>query len=160
MSKFTESYARIVEASSEVSAGVLLASPDRKRVFLTHPGGPFFAGKPSGGFWSIPKGHIEEGETEEQTARREFEEETGIKCPDRIDSIGSVRMKSGKTVHGFLAIGTGRETFVGSNEFEMEWPKGSGQTQKFPENDEGRWFSIEGAKKIMNAAQAEFLSRI
>lgn len=30
------------------------------------------------GHWSFPKGHIEKGETEEQTARREIKEETGI----------------------------------------------------------------------------------
>ena len=30
------------------------------------------------GHWSFPKGHVEEGETEEQTAIREIKEETGI----------------------------------------------------------------------------------
>ena len=29
------------------------------------------------GFWGFPKGHMEAGETEEQTARREVREETG-----------------------------------------------------------------------------------
>ena len=31
------------------------------------------------GHWDFPKGHVEEGETEEETLRREVEEETGIK---------------------------------------------------------------------------------
>lgn len=31
------------------------------------------------GHWDFPKGHIEEGEREEETARREVAEETGIK---------------------------------------------------------------------------------
>lgn len=31
------------------------------------------------GHWAFPKGHPEEGETEVETARRELEEETGIK---------------------------------------------------------------------------------
>lgn len=31
------------------------------------------------GHWEFPRGHIEEGETEEQAARREVQEETGIK---------------------------------------------------------------------------------
>ena len=38
----------------------------------------------AGGHWSFPKGHVEEGETEEQTAVREVLEETGIRidlCP-------------------------------------------------------------------------------
>ena len=30
------------------------------------------------GHWDLPKGHVEEGETEEQTAIREVKEETGI----------------------------------------------------------------------------------
>ena len=30
------------------------------------------------GHWSFPKGHVEEGETEEETALREVKEETGI----------------------------------------------------------------------------------
>lgn len=32
----------------------------------------------NGGHWSFPKGHVEDGETEHETARREVKEETGI----------------------------------------------------------------------------------
>ena len=32
----------------------------------------------NGGHWSFPKGHVEAGETEEETAIREIKEETGI----------------------------------------------------------------------------------
>ncbi|MCI8500960.1 MAG: NUDIX domain-containing protein [Oscillospiraceae bacterium] len=32
----------------------------------------------NGGHWSFPKGHVESGETEEETALREIKEETGI----------------------------------------------------------------------------------
>ena len=32
----------------------------------------------SAGHWDFPKGHVEKGETEEQTALRELQEETGI----------------------------------------------------------------------------------
>jgi bis(5'-nucleosidyl)-tetraphosphatase len=32
-----------------------------------------------GGHWEFPKGHVEEGETEEETAHREIFEEVGIK---------------------------------------------------------------------------------
>jgi len=32
----------------------------------------------SGGFWEFPKGHMNEGETQLETAERELEEETGL----------------------------------------------------------------------------------
>ncbi|MBI2151521.1 NUDIX domain-containing protein [Candidatus Woesearchaeota archaeon] len=32
-----------------------------------------------GGHWDFPKGHVEKGETEEETARREIMEEVGLK---------------------------------------------------------------------------------
>ncbi len=32
----------------------------------------------NGGHWSFPKGHVEAGETEEETAKREIMEETGL----------------------------------------------------------------------------------
>ncbi|MFA6105685.1 MAG: NUDIX domain-containing protein [Patescibacteria group bacterium] len=32
-----------------------------------------------GGHWEFPKGHVEKGETERETAKREFAEETGLK---------------------------------------------------------------------------------
>lgn len=38
----------------------------------------------NGGHWAFPKGHVEKGETEEQTALREILEETGLAV--RIDT--------------------------------------------------------------------------
>ena len=58
--------------------------------------------------WSLPKGHIEDGETPEQAAIREVAEETGIKS-EITRSLGVIDfwfMASGKrihkTVHHFL----------------------------------------------------------
>lgn len=34
----------------------------------------------NGGHWGFPKGHVEDGETEEETACREIYEETGLKA--------------------------------------------------------------------------------
>ncbi|HEY2457377.1 MAG TPA: NUDIX domain-containing protein, partial [Candidatus Acidoferrum sp.] len=64
----------------KVSAGLLMY---RKRepeaeVFLAHPGGPLWRKKDFGA-WSIPKGEVGTGEEPFAAAKREFEEETGIK---------------------------------------------------------------------------------
>ena len=37
------------------------------------------------GHWDLPKGHVEKGETEKATARREFTEETGIRELEILD---------------------------------------------------------------------------
>ena len=47
--------------------------------------------------WSLPKGHIEQGETAEQTAMREVEEETGIR--------GTVLASLGSIDYGFVTEG-------------------------------------------------------
>jgi 8-oxo-dGTP pyrophosphatase MutT (NUDIX family) len=39
------------------------------------------------GHWDLPKGHVEEGESEKQTALREIREETGISGVDFIDGF-------------------------------------------------------------------------
>ena len=38
-----------------------------------------------GGHWDLPKGHVEEGETEHETANRELLEETGIADLEFVD---------------------------------------------------------------------------
>ncbi len=65
----------------------------------------------NGGHWSFPKGHMEEGETEEQTAYREILEETGLTtCIDTgFRHIVTYAPKSGviKDVIFFLGRHTG-----------------------------------------------------
>jgi 8-oxo-dGTP pyrophosphatase MutT (NUDIX family) len=62
--------------------------------------------------WSLPKGHLESGETLEQTALREVREETGLEATI-VMSLGSIDfwfMADGarvhKTVHHFLMHAT------------------------------------------------------
>jgi 8-oxo-dGTP pyrophosphatase MutT (NUDIX family) len=65
--------------------------------------------------WSLPKGHIEEGETPEQAAIREVQEETGIQSEisRELGVIDFWFMAGGnrihKTVHHFLFKETGGE---------------------------------------------------
>jgi predicted NUDIX family NTP pyrophosphohydrolase len=63
------------------SAGLLMYRRRQSglEVFLVHPGGPFWARKDEGA-WSIPKGEYAPGEDPLETARREFQEETGFEA--------------------------------------------------------------------------------
>lgn len=47
----------------------------------------------SKGRWTIPKGHIEPGETAKMTARREIEEETGLKNVSILTWLGKIQFK-------------------------------------------------------------------
>ena len=65
--------------------------------------------------WSLPKGHIEQGETAEQTAMREVEEETGIQGTV-LATLGSIDYwfvtegrRVHKTVHHYLMRSLGGE---------------------------------------------------
>jgi len=43
--------------------------------------------------WTIPKGHIEEGETAQETALREIAEEAGIKVAEAICWLGKIHFR-------------------------------------------------------------------
>ncbi len=51
--------------------------------------------------WTIPKGHVESGETLEQTALREMQEEAGLtklKIVDRLDKVHFFYRREGKLI--------------------------------------------------------------
>jgi predicted NUDIX family NTP pyrophosphohydrolase len=125
-------------------------------VLLVHPGGPFWARK-NAGAWTIPKGEILEGEAPLAAAVREFEEETGIAPLGSFIDLGAIRQAGGKTVHGFALEGDCDPSRVTSNTFEMEWPPRSGRRQSFPEIDKAAWYSLDEARRKINAAQANLI---
>ncbi len=43
--------------------------------------------------WTIPKGHIEEGETAQQTAKREIGEEAGLNNVDMLGWLGKIHVR-------------------------------------------------------------------
>jgi predicted NUDIX family NTP pyrophosphohydrolase len=149
--------------AGETSAGLLMytRTNDILKVFLVHPGGPFFRNKDEG-FWSIPKGLIEKNEEYLQTAIREFKEETGITPADgEYLPLGSIKQKNGKVVYAWaLAVENDGLRFIGSNTFKLEWPPRSGNTQEFPEIDKAEFFTVETAKTKINEAQIELISRL
>ena len=140
------------------SAGILLFRFKRKKleILLAHPGGPFFDNKDEG-VWSIPKGLCEDNESLLETARREFEEETGFAVNGDFIGLGQLRLTSGKIVHAWALEYDIDATKMMSNNFEMEWPRHSGQIREFPEMDRAAWFGLVEARSKIAKGQAAFI---
>jgi 8-oxo-dGTP pyrophosphatase MutT (NUDIX family) len=101
---------RRVAAVDETSAGGVVLDAEQAKVALI--GRLDRRGRL---LWSLPKGHIEEGETPEQTAVREVAEETGIKSVV-LRPLGTIdywfvadNRRIHKTVHHFLLQATDGE---------------------------------------------------
>ncbi len=148
------------------SAGLLMyhLGGAKINVFLVNPGGPYFVGKDA---WGIPKGEIdtengEDGSDLLAVAIREFEEETGLKVKkgEKFISLGFLKRREGKIVHVWAFKGTGKEKFIGSNKFKMEWPAGSGDIGEFFEIDKGKYFDLNSARKKIHKYQIGFLDRL
>ena len=145
-----------------ISAGLMMYTyQDKKlKVFLVHPGGPFFVKKDEG-YWGIPKGLVEKDEDLFETAKREFEEETGVIPEGKFIPLGFVTQKNRKKVYGWAYEAKNDLPIeITCNTFEMEWPPHSGKKQNFPEVDKGEFFNIQDALKKINSAQIEFLNRL
>jgi predicted NUDIX family NTP pyrophosphohydrolase len=148
-------------AGRNISAGLLLYRRPLGglELFLAHPGGPFWRGRDLGA-WTIPKGQVDLGEKLLDTARREFEEETGIVPREPFLSLGSVRQKAGKLIHAWAWEGDADPAAIVSNTTSCEWPRGSGRSLTFPEVDRCAWFEPAAARTRLNPAQAELVDRI
>ncbi len=144
------------------SAGILLYRRARGgvEVLLGHMGGPFWERRDRGA-WSVPKGECGPDEDLLAAARREFEEELGMRPPagDVVD-LGAVRQSSGKVVTIWALEGDLEPDDVVPGTFTMEWPRGSGVMQKFPEIDRVAWFSLHAAADKVVAGQRPFLDRL
>lgn len=72
--------------------------------------------------WSFPKGHVEEGETLEETAKREVLEETGISIefiPNfKSESEYTIQGRVEKTVQIYLATTNDTQTIIQKDEIE------------------------------------------
>jgi predicted NUDIX family NTP pyrophosphohydrolase len=145
---------------ARLSAGLLMYRSEPLEVFLVHPGGPLYQNKDEG-VWSIPKGEVEEGDDPFDTARREFAEETGVSpSAPEFFSLGEIRQKGGKRVLAWAFEGDCDPASIRSNSFEMEWPPRSGRRAKFPEVDRASFFPPELARRKLNPAQAELVTRL
>lgn len=148
-------------AKSKKSAGILLyrLQNDNWEVLLVHPGGPFWAKKDLGA-WSIPKGEFDENENPLDAAKREVEEETGMKVQGDFIELTPVKQKSSKLIYAWALRGNFDAAQIKSNTFEIEWPPKSGKKKSFPEVDKAAWFKIGEAKKKITEGQLPLINEI
>jgi 8-oxo-dGTP pyrophosphatase MutT (NUDIX family) len=105
------------------------------------------------GRWTIPKGHVEEGESLEQTAVREVAEETGLthlRLGEKLDKLHFFYRKEGKLI------------FMTTYVFLME---ALGDTDAVvPEDSEGivdaKWFEAKRALGLIEYRDTERLFRL
>jgi 8-oxo-dGTP pyrophosphatase MutT (NUDIX family) len=121
-----------VSSTGEVQAagGVVLRRGDdarRPEVLVVH--------RPHRGDWTLPKGKLEPGETPEEAAVREVEEETGLRC-ELLERLPSVRYTDHR----------GRAKIV--HYWAMRPSEGSLRT--CAEVDEFRWLSPSDAAALLS----------
>lgn len=98
------------------------------------------------GCWSFPKGHMEMGETEEDTVRRELREEIGLEAALLPDFRASVEYRVSDHTRKEVVLFLGQV----SGEMIME----PGEIETF------RWVTLEAAKTLMGSAYAAVLEQV
>ena len=143
------------------SAGIVVHRRGARGIefLLVHPGGPFWAKKDEGA-WSVPKGEYEEEQDPLQVARRELEEETGMRPEGPFVPLGSVKQRGGKVVTAWGVEGDFDPRELRSNTFTMEWPPRSGRMREFSEVDRAAWVTLEEARVKLNPAQIPLLEAL
>ena len=154
------------------SAGILIYRliNNDVQVLLAKCGGPRWS-KHTINAWNIPKGHLENDESDLSCAIREFSEETSLDLPfpineNKIIYLGSAKTSAGKVVRIFALEHdyVGPKNFkvkIKSNLCEFEWPPKSGKKIYTPELDEtAYYFKIKTAKKLIFPYQSIFLERL
>jgi predicted NUDIX family NTP pyrophosphohydrolase len=143
------------------SAGILLfRRQPHLQVLIGHLGGPLWSRRESAA-WSIPKGEYGPDETPLQAARREFTEELGLPVPEaELIELGAVTQSGGKQVTAWAAEADLDLDQAVLGTFELEWPRGSGRIQRFPELDRLAWCEPDQARDRLITSQRQFLDRL
>lgn len=113
--------------------------------------------------WSLPKGHIEQGESAEETAMREVREETGIRGAV-LASLGSIEYwfvtegrRVHKTVHHYLMRALGGELSDSDIEVtEVAWVPLSELESKLAYADERKLAELAGQLIERMDSEADF----
>lgn len=106
--------------------------------------------------WTIPKGHIEEGESAKETAKREIGEETGLKEMTVLNWLGKINFRYRRTnslvlmtTEIFLVRAEGDTNDLTPEDWMngIKWFKASDALDKIEYDDIGKLILI-GLKKI------------
>ncbi|HSX35928.1 MAG TPA: NUDIX domain-containing protein [Patescibacteria group bacterium] len=109
--------------------------------------------------WTIPKGHVEEGEEPKQTAEREINEETGLKQMKAFNWLGKVnfRYRRGQvlvlmTMHIYLVQALGDTDDLNPEDWlnDIKWFPSHVAIDKIAYDDIGKLILV-GMKKIRDA---------
>ena len=144
----------------KTSAGLLLYRHCTElKVFLVHPGGPFWTSKDAGS-WSIPKGEFADGEEPLQAAKREFTEETGFTVSGEFRSLDPLKQPGGKLIYAWAIEADCDPAQIRSNLFSLEWPPKSGKMRQYPEVDRAAWFNLSEAGEKILPGQVGFIEQL
>jgi 8-oxo-dGTP pyrophosphatase MutT (NUDIX family) len=142
--------------AKEISAGAIIFREDKGRIFyllLSYTS----SGRTKREYWGFAKGHIESGENAARAARREIEEETGLKGVSFIKGFRESekyffmrgKEKIFKVVIFFLTKTQTKEIKLSFEHNDFKW---------LPYEEAVKWLTFKNAKKILTKAN-DFLSR-
>jgi len=106
--------------------------------------------------WTIPKGHVEEGEEPKQTAEREIREETGLQEMKVYNWLGKVNFRYRRghtlvlmTMHIYLVEGKGETSRLKGEEWltDIKWLPANEAIDKIAYEDIGKLILV-GMKRI------------
>lgn len=109
--------------------------------------------------WTIPKGHVEEGEEPKQTAEREIREETGLQEMKVMNWLGKVNFRYRRghtlvlmTMHIYLVHGLGDTDRLSGEDWlsDIKWLPAQDAMDKIAYEDIGKLILL-GMKKIREA---------
>ena len=79
---------------------------------------------------------------------------------DKLKYLYSHKVSNKKLVTMFIINKDLDSSHIKSNTFEVEYPKGSGKIETFPEMDEAKWFKLDEAEEKIFNNQKIFIRKL